>query len=403
MDKLLLIVFFAAVAMAAIASVPIAQTPTAPPSLAPTCVGADKQPDALTWDATTPYSKQLQLDATHSQPPSSSVIELGGRLELKATGKRCEQILEDTKAYGGAKGLTLVLQGVPMPDLPSSWSECPRDPSALCMRFDLVRTSSNAAQRSAWDQLLGQRWAEQFNLEPRLAIGKDLPLVIDGTPNFRVASLWLVIPVFVAAFVGFILTFWKLMHVKGILRDGGSLCYSLGKSQLAFWGLLIIASFIGVYAVTHSIEDIDPHVLILLGITAMTALGSASIGTGDDAKTLAAQIEATKTAVTRLQTALPAPATADAIVRAQTDIATKETAIGTAPVSKGFWLDILNDGNGTSFHRLQVVIWTAVLGIVFIVQVLHVISMPVFPDTLLVLMGISNGTYIGYKFKELTN
>jgi hypothetical protein len=68
--------------------------------------------------------------------------------------------------------------------------------------------------------------------------------------------------------------------------------------------------------------------------------------------------------------------------------------------SKGFWRDILDDGNGTSFHRLQVVIWTVVLGAVFIQSVQQVMSMPEFPDTLLYLMGISNGTYIGFKFPE---
>ena len=34
--------------------------------------------------------------------------------------------------------------------------------------------------------------------------------------------------------------------------------------------------------------------------------------------------------------------------------------------SAGFWQRICNDGNGMSVHRLQVVIWTVVLGAVFI-------------------------------------
>ena len=41
--------------------------------------------------------------------------------------------------------------------------------------------------------------------------------------------------------------------------------------------------------------------------------------------------------------------------------------------------------------------WTVVLGLVFIVQVVNDLSMPDFSPTLLGLMGISSGTYIGFK------
>jgi hypothetical protein len=49
---------------------------------------------------------------------------------------------------------------------------------------------------------------------------------------------------------------------------------------------------------------------------------------------------------------------------------------------------------------VQVVIWTLVLGAVFVRSVLQTISMPEFPETLLVLMGISNATYLGFKTAE---
>ena len=68
--------------------------------------------------------------------------------------------------------------------------------------------------------------------------------------------------------------------------------------------------------------------------------------------------------------------------------------------SAGFWQDICDDGNGLSFHRLQVVIWTAVLGVVFVGSVSRTMSMPEFSDTLLTLLGISNGTYLGFKIPE---
>jgi hypothetical protein len=62
--------------------------------------------------------------------------------------------------------------------------------------------------------------------------------------------------------------------------------------------------------------------------------------------------------------------------------------------------DILTDVVGISLHRFQIVIWTLVLGFIFWRPVYETLAMPEFPGTLLVLMGISNGTYIGFKFPE---
>lgn len=53
-----------------------------------------------------------------------------------------------------------------------------------------------------------------------------------------------------------------------------------------------------------------------------------------------------------------------------------------------------------SFHRLQIVIWTLVLAVVFVVSVAVSLEMPTFDAKLLALMGISSGTYLGFKFPE---
>jgi hypothetical protein len=62
--------------------------------------------------------------------------------------------------------------------------------------------------------------------------------------------------------------------------------------------------------------------------------------------------------------------------------------------------DILNDGSGISFHCFQIAVWTIVLGIVFLWAVNRNISMLEFEASLLTLMGISSGTYVGFKFTE---
>jgi hypothetical protein len=70
------------------------------------------------------------------------------------------------------------------------------------------------------------------------------------------------------------------------------------------------------------------------------------------------------------------------------------------PVSEGPITDLLSDVNGVTFHRFQIVVWTIVLGVIFIYSVWTSLTMPQFSDTLLALMGISAGTYVGFKIPE---
>jgi hypothetical protein len=66
-------------------------------------------------------------------------------------------------------------------------------------------------------------------------------------------------------------------------------------------------------------------------------------------------------------------------------------------------MDILSDdaAPGTrriiTFHRFQIVVWTLVLGMVFVSNVLSDLVMPTFDSSVLLLMGISSGTYLGFK------
>ena len=60
--------------------------------------------------------------------------------------------------------------------------------------------------------------------------------------------------------------------------------------------------------------------------------------------------------------------------------------------------DLISDDHGiVALDRLQVVVWTLVLGGIFLSSVLAYLTMPEFSATMLALMGISSGTYIGFK------
>jgi hypothetical protein len=59
---------------------------------------------------------------------------------------------------------------------------------------------------------------------------------------------------------------------------------------------------------------------------------------------------------------------------------------------------ILSDEDGPSFHRFQILAW--IRSAIFIASVVQTLDMPTFSSTLLGLMGISSGAYLGFRFPE---
>jgi hypothetical protein len=69
---------------------------------------------------------------------------------------------------------------------------------------------------------------------------------------------------------------------------------------------------------------------------------------------------------------------------------------------KRLFADWLSEGSSTkySFHRFQMLAWTLLLGFVFVAKVLSDRAMPEFNAMTLSLLGISAGTYLGFKIPE---
>jgi len=58
---------------------------------------------------------------------------------------------------------------------------------------------------------------------------------------------------------------------------------------------------------------------------------------------------------------------------------------------------VADDRGAVALERLQVIVWTLVLSGVFLTSVIWDLTMPDFNTTLLALMGISSGTYLGFR------
>ena len=146
--------------------------------------------------------------------------------------------------------------------------------------------------------------------------------------------------------------------------------FSLGRSQFAFWTVIVVSSFIFVYVgaspQTYAAPVLADVNLILLGIAAATTIASTTID-GSQRDTL-------------------------------NDIIPQQDY-----PSQGFLRDIISDENGVNIHRLQNVIWTIIIGVIYIAYVAAKSKMPddtVITTQLLVLMGISSGAYLGLKTTE---
>jgi len=147
-----------------------------------------------------------------------------------------------------------------------------------------------------------------------------------------------------------------LARKSSLLRDNPGGPYSLARTQMATWSWLLVNAYFFLFVMTWDpAVDIPTSILGLLGISATTYVAAALVDRSD----------------------------------------------GTSPppTSKGFWKDI-SGSSGVQLHRIQIIAWTVVLAFVFIVRIFTKLSIPDFNPTLLGLLGLSAGTYVGFKFPE---
>jgi hypothetical protein len=330
--------------------------------------------------------------------------------------------------------IILFLDGRPLPCVNA---ERP-NPTDSTMRFRLRRTDElkptcNTDNKNSWDALLGS--PDAFIRPVSLGVGLEkngFPDAVlrdekDHEAKFdliviRSAWFWVCAG---ALIVTLVLFFW-LARDSNIIRDPGPpppgdavRAYSLARTQMAFWFFLVISSFLLIWIITGQLDTITDSALALIGIGSGTALGAAVVdaskrqSAATQLQSLQAERGTLNARVNTLQTlttAAPPPAN---LVDLQQELHEKQqrlndvnnsinnlAAASSAVPSSGFLNDLLKDGSGISFHRFQMFVWTLLLGIIFCISVYTHLAMPTFSGTLLGLMGISSGTYIGFKFPE---
>jgi hypothetical protein len=199
---------------------------------------------------------------------------------------------------------------------------------------------------------------------------------------------------------------------------------------MAFWFFLVAASYFGVWMITGDKDTITSSVLTLIGISAATALGAAVVDAGkiqpeeldgdviepglagpDVVRTLKEQKVVVSSRLGALRTAranIPEANVSDLESnrrqmeeeKRKLERITRQIEFFSQRPWRRVFNDLLSDGGTIGFHRFQIFVWTLVLGIIFVAEVFNQLAMPEFSSTLLAIMGISGGTYIGFKLPD---
>ena len=196
------------------------------------------------------------------------------------------------------------------------------------------------------------------------------------------------------------------------LREDGNFPFSLSRLQMAFWLFVVVSSFLFLFVATQKVTVLNTTCLWLIGIGSGTALGAAII-TPPGGENAPKQIAKNKQDQIEAETAR---ATIKDLIKKQqrgTELSASEkeqltTLMAKTPKSySGFTslrqmlLDVISDDTeGVAIYRFQMLAWTIALGFVFVFKVVSDRAIPTFDAATLGLLGISSGTYLGFKLRN---
>jgi len=337
------------------------------------------------------------------------------------------ELVVENAPLSGIDGRTnkwvLYFDGLPIqnmsPSIPIASAMSPRDGS-------IVRTGpltvfqfefSHDAANQTWRQLFAQAG---FARKSAITVG-PVTGSVEIVPEF-VAFKTLMIPGLriglAAAFYGALVGLGVCLarRTKLLKEDGGrgKDVFSLGRTQMGFWFFLVLGAYLFIGVMTGTwVGTIGTQALALMGISATTGIAAAAISSEKRQQVVSApaQVDVLGAQQIVLQAAIANPSNTDnvPVLMEQLKAAGTERAQLLArrapsfPITLkglGFWRDLVSDADGIALHRFQVIVWTMVLGAIFLIRVATDLVMPELDPTTLALMGISSGTYLGFKFPE---
>lgn len=354
--------------------------------------------------------QEMPLVVKAAKCGDKEACELGDRITVSVDK---DSLSQWTKAGNDPKKLVLILNGRMLKGV---YGDPPSD-GKEDFKFDLKRLADNEENRKAWNALLSRAKAKT---SMTLSVGLENKPVSYGEATFTLVVFPWYSPWVIVSLVLLLAIFLYLAHKSDIIRDPGPepqsgkrRYFSLARTQMAWWFFIVVASYLYIWMVTGDRDTLPSGVLVLIGISAATGLGAMVVDSSKQTEKakqiedLEKELAALKTRISELEKGVNATPSPPNLSELQKELQEKtarrttvETELGSkklAPASEGFLKDLLSDEGGVSFHRFQILVWTLVLGLVFVVAVYKDLAMPDFSTTLLGLVGVSSGTYIGFK------
>lgn len=282
----------------------------------------------------------------HTCANNSYTANLGHHLKLRVDG------LQEWLKKNSPESLALFINGKEIKDShPISVN-----PEQSELGFKLDKTSE-----TAWDDLivLQKNWSTKgIFRNVRASIGPAGGTQYPTNAAFRLIFLplpWAVVCLLFC--LGTLAGLVVLGRRSSVLKDFAGGPFSLARTQMAVWTWLTVSSYFFLFVMWWDSQvPIPTSILGLLGISASTYMAAALVD---------------------------------------------RTGSNTPPaVSRGFLKDICGGDQGVQLHRIQIIAWTVVLAFAYVMNILTKLSIPDFNPTLLGLLGLSAGTYVGFKFPE---
>jgi hypothetical protein len=294
----------------------------------------------------------VTIQSVENYCTKSNSVGLGDYISLKVNN--ISKLISSDNNQNNS--LTLYLHNLPMRGIPPTFI----DTNQNLVVFPIIRVDSS---KQSWD-VLYHKSARKSVKPVEVSVGINDKGAIKGGAGrislkvYNRPLLWTMLFVYLFVIAGFLFLASKSIIVRdGILDDKTKMAtFSLAKSQLAWWTLIIVGSVGYIFSITGELPIISGSTWVLLAISIGTTVGAKIINIPHQSQVI------------------------------------KE--------SKNWITDILSDNDGISIHRFQMFIWTIFIGIYFIYRVFLNLDIPQLSSELLALMGISNGTYLGLKIPE---
>lgn len=332
-------------------------------------------------------------DITHQHACIASPPPLSFGDDVTLAVEHARNMTFDDVTEPAPSRLVLFLDGKALPGTSAMVGPSQTDEDGVTTTLLTYRLSHNVLTpegRANWKAVLTSAQAGE-RLTVSTGLEKGAPAESSAQVDFVILRSGRLILWFFVAVAGLVI-FLLIALRTNALRDGepqspdskDKRAFSLARVQMAVWTALVFYAYLFIWILTGDYKATIPASIVgLMGIS----LGTFGVASAIDNSNLTKNKEKLK------KTEADPKAASEQIEKLK-----ERTAV--APSSGQFFPDIATSDEGTSLHRLQFILWTVALAVIFVVTVWRTLAMPEFNATLLGLMGLTSGTYAALKVPE---